>query len=84
VTCSLPDPENECQQSVNSFICGIFGNHGIAWNFAFITELWTALRGTYTIFEMYNTDSKLIDIARCTACKNIILVAANAILVQYY
>ena len=48
-TCSLPHPENECQRSVNSCRCCIFGNQGIAQIFAFITELLTALIGKDTI-----------------------------------
>jgi len=50
-TCSLPHPENERQQSVNSFSCCIFGNQGIALIFAFIKELLTALIGKNTIYQ---------------------------------
>jgi len=50
-TCSLPHPENERQQSVNSFSCCIFGNQGIARIFAFITELLTSLIGKNTIYQ---------------------------------
>jgi len=49
-TCSLPHPENERQQSINSFSCCILGNQGIALMFAFITELLTALIGKNTIY----------------------------------
>jgi len=42
-TCSLPQPQNERQRSVNSFSCCIFGNQGIALISAFITELSTAV-----------------------------------------
>ena len=51
VTCSLPHPENEHQQSVNR-ISGIkFGNQGITLNSAFITELLTAVIGNNTMFQ---------------------------------
>ena len=50
-TCSLPHPENERQQSVNSFSCCIFGNQGIALIFAFIKELLTALIGKNTFLS---------------------------------
>jgi len=81
--CSLPHPENERQRSVNSFSCCIFGNQVIALIFAFITELLTAIIGKNTIYEMYNTDSKLIYIASCKAYKNTSLVVENAILIRY-
>ena len=83
-TCSLPHPENERQQSVNSCICCTFGNQGIERIFAFITELLTAMIGKSTIYQTYNTDSKSIDIATCKACKTILLVVNNAILIRYY
>jgi len=50
-TCSLPHPENECQQSANSFGCCIFGNQGIALIFTFIMEILTALIGKNTIAQ---------------------------------
>jgi hypothetical protein len=50
-TYSLPHPENERQWSVNSFSCCKFGNQGIAWIFAFISELLTALLGNKTIYH---------------------------------
>jgi len=47
-------------------------------------ELLTALIGKNTIYQWYNTDSKIIDIASCKACKNISLDVENAILIRYY
>jgi len=47
--CSLPHPENECQWSVTSFSCCIFGNQGIAQIFAFITDLLTVLISKNTL-----------------------------------
>ena len=82
-TCSLPHSGNERQPSVNSFSCCIFGNQGIARIVAFITELLTAVIGKNTICQRSNTDSKLIDSARCKACKNILFVVENAILIRY-
>ena len=76
-TCSLPHPENERQRSVNSCIYCIFGNQGIVQISAFQTESLTAMIGEIT-------DSKLIDIAPCKACKNISMVVENAILIRYY
>jgi len=81
--CSLPHPENEHQQSVNSFSCCIFGNQVIALIFAFITELLTAIIAKNTIYQMLNTESKLIYIASCKAYKNTSLVVQNAILIRY-
>jgi len=83
-TCSLPHTENECQWSINSFGCCILGKQGIALISAFIMELLTAVTDKYTMYQRYNTDSKLIDIASCKACKNISLVVENAILIRYY
>jgi len=40
--------------------------------------------GKNTIYQRLNTDSKLIDIASCKACKNILLVVENTILIRYY
>jgi len=36
------------------------------------------------LYQRYNTDFKIIDIASCKACKNISLVVENAILIRYY
>jgi len=83
-TCSLPHPENERQRSVNSFSCCIFGIPSIALISAFITELLTAVIDKNTMYQRYNTDSKLIDITSCKACKYISLVVENAILIRYY
>jgi len=84
VTCSLPHPQIERQWSFTSCSCCIFGNEAIALIFTFVTELLTALIGKNIIEQRYNTDSKLIDIATCTAFKNISLVVENAILIRYY
>jgi len=84
VTCSLPHPENEHQQSANSFSCCIFGNQGIALIFVFRKDSLTALIGKNELYQRLNTNSKLIDIASCKACKNISLVVENAILIRYY
>jgi len=83
-TCSLPHPENARQRSVNSFSCCMFGNQGITLSSTFITELLTAVMDKNTMYQRYNTDSKLIDIACCKACKNTSLVVENAILIRYY
>ena len=74
----------ERQQSVNSFSCCIFGNQGIALISGFITELLTARIDKNTMYRTSNTDSKLIDIESCNACKNVSLVIENAILIRYY
>jgi hypothetical protein len=50
-TCSLPHPEHERQQSVNSFSGCIFGNKGIARIFTFILELLTALMDNNVIYQ---------------------------------
>jgi len=83
-TCSLPNPENERQQRVNSFRWWKFGNQGIVWIFARMTVLLTALAGTNTIYQSWNTDAKLIHIAKCTTCKSALLVVEIAILIRYY
>jgi len=83
-TCSLPHSENERQWSVNSFSCCIFGIQGFALMFEFITELLSTLLCKNTLYLMYNTDSKLIDIASFTAFKNISIVGENMILIRYY
>jgi hypothetical protein len=51
------------------------------WN---ITELLTGLIGKNTIYQRYYTDSKLLDMANCKTCTNILLVVENAILMRYY
>jgi len=83
-TCSLLHPEYEHQWSVNSFSLCICGNQSIALIFTFIKELLTAAIGKNTIYQRSNTDSELIDIASCKACKNISLVVENAIWIRYY
>jgi len=70
-TYSLPHAENERQRSINSFSCCIFGNHGIALIFAFITELFTAMIAKNSMYQRQNLDFKLIDNASCKAFKNI-------------
>ena len=50
-TWSLPQPENECQQSVNSFRCRIIGNQRIALISVVITELLTAMIDKNTIYQ---------------------------------
>ena len=82
-TCSLPHPENERQQSINSFRYCIFCNWGIARTFAHISVLLTGLIGKNAKYQRWNTDTKLIDIANCTTCKSTLLVAENAILIKY-
>jgi len=82
--CSLPHPESERQWSVNSLSCRILGNQGIALIYPFIMELLTAVIDENPMYQRYNTDSKLIGIASCKACKNISLVVENAILIRYY
>jgi len=84
VTCSLPHPEKDRQQSVNRLSCQIFGNQGIARIFAFRTEFLTTLIGNNTIYQRQNTDFKIIDFASCKACKNILLVVENVIMIRSY
>jgi len=50
-TCSRPHPENERQRSVNRFRSCIFGNQDIAWIFAVITQLLTAILGKILYIE---------------------------------
>jgi len=83
-TCSLLHPENQRQWSVNSFRSCRFRNHGIAWICTRITVLLTALKDKNIIYQRWNTDTKLIDIANCTTCKSALLVAENTILIRYY
>jgi hypothetical protein len=52
--------------------------------FMSISELLTALIGKNTIYQRWNTDSKLIVIASCKASENILLAVENAILIWYY
>jgi len=82
--CSLQHPENERQLSVNSFRSCIFFNQGIAWIFACITVLLTALLGNNTIYRRWNIDTKSIDIANCSTCQSSLMVAENSILIRYY
>jgi len=84
VTCSLPHLENECQRRVNNFWFRIYGNQGIARRFKHIEELSTALMGKTIIYETTNTDSKIIDIATCQKCKNILLAVESTILISHY
>jgi len=83
-TLSQPHPENQRQQSINSFISCIFGIEGITWMFVHISESFTALRGKNTIYQWKNMDSKLINITNCKTCKNMLLVVENTILIRYY
>jgi len=83
-TCSLRHPENEHQQSVNSFRACIFRNQGLAWNISCITVLLTASLGKNTIYRRWNTNTKLIDITSFSISKSTLLVAVNTILIRYY
>jgi hypothetical protein len=84
VTCSLKYPENERQWSVNSFSSCIFGIQSILQIFALITELLTSLFGKNPIHPWWNIDWILNDIANCKACKNVLLVVENPILISHY
>jgi len=84
VTCSLPHLQNECQRRVNNFWFSIYDNQGIARRFKHIEELSTALMGKTIIYERTNTDSKIIDIATCQKCKNILLAVESTILISHY
>jgi hypothetical protein len=48
-----------------------------------ITELLTTCIAKNTMYNRKNTDSKLIEIAGCTAWKHVLLVVENTILVRY-
>jgi hypothetical protein len=48
-----------------------------------ITELLTTFIARNTMHNRKNSDSKLIEIASCTACKHVLLVVQNTILVRY-
>ena len=48
-----------------------------------ITELLTTFIGRNTMYNSKNTDSKLIKIASCRACRHVLLVVENTILVRY-
>jgi len=52
--------------------------------FELITELLITSIAKNTIYQKYNMDSKLINIANCNTCKNISLVVENVILIRYY
>jgi len=84
VTRSLPHPENEHQRNVNNFWSCILGNQGIVRTFEHITEQLTALIGQNTIYQMKNTDSKIINIAKCKTCKHKILTVDYTILIRHY
>jgi len=49
-----------------------------------ITELFTTCIAKYILYNMIPTESKLIDIASCTACKQVLLVVEQAIQIRYY
>jgi hypothetical protein len=49
-----------------------------------ITELLTTLIDKNAAYNRNNTDSKLINIASCTACNDVLLVVENLILIRYY
>jgi hypothetical protein len=83
-TCSLLHLENQRQQSGNSFMCRKFHNQGIAQIIVFTMELLTTLIGNNIIYQRQNTNSQLIDIASCKACKNVLLGVEDVILIRYY
>jgi hypothetical protein len=49
-----------------------------------ITELLTTFIDKNAAYNRNNTDSKLINIASCTACNDVLLVVENLILIWYY
>jgi hypothetical protein len=53
------------------------------WINELITQLLTTSIANNTMYNRKNTDSKLIEIASCTACKPVSLVVENTILVRY-
>ena len=83
-TDSLPHPENERQQRINSSWSCIIGNQGNARIFEHITELLTASIGKNTISQRTTTDSKIVDIANCQTCTNKSLAVEYSILIRYY
>ena len=84
VTCCLQHPDHEHQQSVNRYRSCIFCNEGIARILARITVFLTALIGKNTIYQRWNTNTKLIDLANSSTWKSTLLIAENAILIRYY
>ena len=83
-TCSLQHPDIEHRQSVNSYKSCIFCNQDIVWIFTYITLLMTALIGTNTIYQRWNTDTNQIVTAHCTTFRSSLLFAENTILIRYY
>ena len=84
VTCSLLNPENQRQRSINRFCSSTFQNQGITRIFKHITELLPTLIAKNAIYHRKNTDSKLIDITSCKASKKVLLVVEYTILIRYY
>jgi hypothetical protein len=80
----LPDDEHERQQRANNDCSCIKGNQGIAWIHEVITEQLTHFLGKNTIYNLKNTDSRIIDIANCKTCKKSLLAAQYLILIIYY
>jgi hypothetical protein len=84
MTYMLPHHENERQQRVNHIWFRIFGNQGIACIHTLITELLTTFLGQNTTYKWKNTDSKIINITNCEACKNSLLATEYLSLIIYY
>jgi len=84
VTGSLPHSETEHWRSVNCIWSCIFDYQCITQIFEHITELLPTSIGKNTLCPRIITDSKLIEIANCKTCQNILLVVEYVILWRYY
>ena len=80
---SLPQHENEHQQSITYFWSCTLVNRGIAQIFEHITELLNIFIAKRTRYQTKNTDDKIIDIPNCKTCKNRVLDVEYMIVVRY-
>jgi len=83
MTHTLPHHESERQWSINNIRSWILGLSRLYAD-QLTTELLTTVIAKNTLYKKKNTDSKLINIASCMACKHVLLAVENAILMRYY
>jgi len=83
MTHELPHHETERQRSVENIGSCILGNRGFTWMNQLITELSTALIAKNTTYNRKHRDSKIINVAVCKTCRNILLAVEYLILIMY-
>jgi len=80
MTHMLPNYKTDRQRSVNNIWSCILVNQGFTWMNELKTKLLTVFIAKNTMYNRKNLDSKIINVADCKTCKNLLLAIKNLIL----